>query len=62
MIMTRQCPECRTVNAGELGYREACGSPLRWKLQSDIAVHKTWEFALMVALIVAGVLYLLGGA
>ncbi len=60
--MAQQCLECRTVNADELGYCNACGVKFQRKLQSTIAVHKTWEFALAVGLIVMGVLYLLAGS
>ena len=54
----QKCPECRTVNPDGLGSCEACGASLRRKSRPDLPVHRTWEFALVIGLIVVGILYL----
>jgi len=59
--MSQQRLQCRTVNDDGLGACVGCGAPLQRKLRSYIPIHDTWEFALVIGMIVVAVLYLLAG-
>ena len=57
--MSQKCPECRTVNDDGLGACEGCGAPL--PRRGYIPLHKRWEFALVIGLIIIAIFYLLTG-